>query len=263
MLSMKKKVFSRIPLILSFLLSCLILSCVNVKKLTYFNTIAKDSISNIEPLTLEEKIKKNDILQINIFTTDDIVTHLLNPSTVIATSSTLVPTINYLVDEGGEIKLPLMGPIKVEGMTKRELSDFITSKILDKKIAKDPVVIVRISNYQITVLGEVNHPGVLPIINERITLPEALGAAGDLTIYGRRDNILLIREINNKRYYRRFNLNNQQIFNKDFYILQNRDIIYVEPNQAKASSSDNSPQYISIGVSIISLLVVIYSQLIR
>ena len=260
---MKKKCIYNFPIIFGFFLATLLASCVNVKKLTYFNTIDKDSIANIEPSSLEEKIKKNDILQVNIFTTDDIVTHLLNPSTVVAVSAINVPTINYLVDEGGEIKLPMLGPIKVEGLTKRELSALVTNKILEKKIAKDPVVIVRISNYQITVLGEVSHPGVLPITNERITLPEALGAAGDLTIYGRRDNILLIREVNGKRFYKRFNLNNQQVFNKDIYILQNRDIIYVEPNQAKASSSDNSPQYISIGLSIISLLVVIYSQLIR
>lgn len=261
--NMKKNYKNNLLIIGTFFLICLLASCVNVKKLTYFNTINHDSISNIEPLNLEEKIRKNDIIQVNVFTSDDVVTHLLNPSTTIAASSVGVPTLNYLVDEGGEIKFPILGVIKVEGLTKRELSAFITNEILEKKIAKDPVVTVRLANYQITVLGEVARPGVLPIVNERITLPEAIGAAGDLTIYGRRDNILLIREINGKRLYKRFNLNNQQIFEKDIYILQNHDIIYVEPNQAKASSSDNSPQYISIGVSLLSLLVVIYSQLIR
>ena len=260
---MKKTLFSIYFSILGFLLLCLLNSCVNVKKLTYFNTVSRDSTATIQTLLEEPKIKKNDILQINIFTLDETITRIMNPNGSI--NSGMVPgaVVGYLVDENGIIKLPLIGALKVEGLTKRDLSALLTDEILNKKIAKDPVVSVRIANYQVTVLGEVAKPGVLPVPNERITLPEALGAAGDLTIYGKRDNILLIREVDGKRIYKRFSLNEQQIFDKDIYNLQNHDIIYVEPNKAKAETSDNTLQYVSVGIAITSLLVLIHGQIFK
>jgi polysaccharide export outer membrane protein len=134
----------------------------------------------------------------------------------------------------------------------------ISETILAKKYAKEPIVTVRILNYKVTVLGEVARPGVIPVPNERITLPEALGTAGDLTAYGKRHNVLLIREVNGQRIYKRFSLNQDQMFDKDIYNLQNQDIIYVEPNNARAASADRSTQLIPIGLSAISLLITIY-----
>jgi polysaccharide biosynthesis/export protein len=260
---MKKNLFSLHYIIFGFLLLSLLNSCINIKKLTYFNTISKDSIAKIDQSILVSNIKKNDVLQISIFTLDDAVNRIMNPTSGSVTSALPGTLVGYLVDENGIIKLPILGPLKVDGLTKNQLAKMITDGLLDKKIAKDPVVTVRIINYEVTVLGEVSKPGVIAVPNERITLPEALGDAGDLTIYGQREKILLIREVNGNRIYKRFSLNDQQIFDKDIYNLQNHDIIYVEPNKSKATSADNSFQYISVGLSIASFLVIIYGQVMK
>jgi len=186
---------------------------------------------------------------------------LLNPTNLSNNSS--AASNGYLVDETGIIKVPLIGAIKAEGLTKRELAKLITDLLLSKQIAKDPVVVVRILNYKITVLGEVNHPGVIQVPNERITLPEALGEAGDLTIYGRRNNVLLIREEGDKRIYKRFSLNESQLFDKDIYNLQNQDIIYVEPDNARAAATDRSTTLIPLAISVISLGLVLYLEFIK
>jgi polysaccharide biosynthesis/export protein len=261
---MNKSLFSHFCIISGFLLLSLLDSCVNLKKLTYFNTISKDSVAKIQSLAPEANIKKSDILQINIFTLDEAVNRIMNPISSLGASA-MIPgsPFGYLVDESGIIKLPLLGSLKVEGLTKSQLSTLITNLLLDKKIAKDPVVTVRLINFQVTVLGEVSKPGVVTVPNERITLPEALGEAGDLTIFGKRDKILLIREVGGNRIYKRFDLNDQQAFDPDIYNLRNRDIIYVEPNRAKATSSDNSTFFITISLTIASFLLTIYGQLLR
>jgi len=202
----------------------------------------------------ETKINKNDILQINISTPDANTTNLLN---VLGSAS------GCLVDESGMIVVPLIGPLKAEGLTKHQLADLITKTILSNKLAVTPFVTVRIINYKITILGEVGHPGVIAVPNEKITLPEALADAGDLTLYGRRDNILLIREVGDKTVAKRFSLSKEQIFNKDIYNLQNQDIIYVEPNNTRAATTDRITQLLPTVLSVASFVLVIYLELIR
>ncbi len=254
---MKKTFFCLCTIILGFILISSLNSCVSTKDLTYFNNVTKDTTEKIQLQALETIISKNDILQINFSTLDPATTTILNAANSIGSSGA---TNGYLVDEAGIIKLPLIGALKAEGFTKRQLASTITEELLSKKLALDPIVTVRIVNYKVTILGEVNHPGVIPVPNERITLPEAIGEAGDLTIYGKRNNVLLIREVDGKRIYKRFSLNNDQLFNKDIYNLQNQDIIYVEPNKARASASDITTQLLPVGISIVSLLLIIYSQ---
>jgi len=258
---MKKTIFYS-PILLLGLFSVLVLnSCANSKKLAYFNNIQRDSVSTIQVQAIETKISKNDVVQVTISTLDEVTTRLLNPTNLSNNSS--AASNGYLVDETGIIKVPLIGAIKAEGLTKRELAKLITDLLLSKQIAKDPVVVVRILNYKITVLGEVNHPGVIQVPNERITLPEALGEAGDLTIYGRRNNVLLIREEGDKRIYKRFSLNESQLFDKDIYNLQNQDIIYVEPDNARAAATDRSTTLIPLAISVISLGLVLYLEFIK
>jgi polysaccharide export outer membrane protein len=241
-------------------------SCADSKKLSYFNNIPNDTTTSIQLRNIETVIQKNDILQIVITSLDEATTRILNGMSVASTTgSTLLngSVSGYLVNEDGTVTLPLLGVIKAEGLTKSQLSAKIVSDLGLKKLAIDPVVSVRILNYKITVLGEVLKPGVIPVPNEKITLPEALGMAGDLTPYGRRDNVLLIREIDGKRTYKRFSLNNSQSFDRDFYYLQNQDIIYVEPNKAKAGLSDRATQLVPIIISSLSLIAVILSQVLR
>ncbi len=258
---MKNNSYSFIAILLAFLaLSCLN-SCVSSKKLAYFTNLQRDSTATIEEQRLQTKINVSDILQINISTPDPITTAILNSSTAINTGQGGVS--GYLVDETGSIKLPLIGLVKAEGLTKIQLANAITETLLSKQIAKTPIVNVRIVNFKITVLGEVSRPGVIPVPNERMTLPEALASAGDLTSYGKRDNVLLIREVDGKRITKRFSLNQSQLFDKDIYNLQNQDIIYVEPNSARAAASDRTTQLIPYFFSAASLLIVIYLQFIK
>lgn len=246
-------------------------SCVDSRKLAYFNNIQRDtSVVNLAIPKLFN-INKGDLLQINVQSLDVQAMDVLNQINVAPSTTTSLPTAapqsgnasGTLVDEQGEIKLPLIGTIKAEGLTKQELAAAITKLLIDKKIALDPIVSVRIINYKITVLGEVNHPGVIPVPNERITLPDAIGLAGDLTVYGRRDNLLLVRMVDNKIVYKRFSINNDRLFDKDLYYLQNNDLIYVEGNKAKAALSDRSSQTIPIALSGLSLFVVILTLALR
>jgi polysaccharide export outer membrane protein len=259
---MKKTIFCLLTLVLGFLFIGSLNSCVSTKDLAYFNNIPRDTTLKTQPQLLETVISKNDVLQITFSTLDAVTTATLNAAGALSVAGGSTPGVTggYLVDETGIIKLPEIGALKAGGLTKRELDTLITNELLRKKLALDPIVTVRIVNYKVTVLGEVNRPGVIPVPNEKITLPEALGAAGDLTIYGKRNNVLLIRETNEGRVIKRFSLNNDQLFNKDIYNLQNQDIIYVEPNKARALSSDATTQLLPIGVSLVSLIIIIYSQ---
>jgi polysaccharide export outer membrane protein len=246
-------------------------SCVDSKKLAYFNNIQRDTIIQMQAVPKLFKINKNDLLQITIESLDVQAMAVLNqangasiPGGVSSVATGLsAPIIGNLVNEKGDITLPLIGNVKAEGLSKEELASEITRELIDKKIALDPIVSVRILNYKITVLGEVNHPGVIPVPNEKITLPEAIGLAGDLTIYGRRDNVLLARLVGDKIIYRRFSLNNDRLFDKDLYYLQNDDLIYIEANKAKAGLSDRSTQTIPIALSAVSLLAVLLTLAIR
>jgi len=258
---MKKTTYSLLAISLAFVALSFLSSCISSRKLAYFNNIQKDSTAAITEQRLETKINVADLLQINMSTLDPATTAILNSSTAVNSGQGGVS--GYLVDETGNIKMPLLGSVKAEGLTKIQLADYITNTLLSKQIAKNPIVNVRIVNFKVTVLGEVGHPGVIAVPNERITLPEALASAGDLTLYGKRSNVLLIREVDGKRTWKRFSLNESQLFDKDIYNLQNQDIIYVEPNNARAASSDRTTQLIPYFFSAASLLIVIYLQFIK
>jgi polysaccharide biosynthesis/export protein len=251
-------------------------SCVNSKKLAYFNNIPRDTTVQMQAIPKLFKINKNDLLQITIQSLDVQAMASFNQTSPSAASGGTLPSAGsasgasaggaatgYLVDEKGNITLPLLGIVKAKEFTKEELAEEIKKEFIDKKIILDPIVTIRVLNYKITILGEVNHPGVIPVPNEKITLPEALGLAGDLTVYGRRDNALLVRMVGDKLVYKRFSLNNDQIFDKDVYYLQNNDLIYIEGNKAKAGLSERSTQTIPIFLSALSLLAVILTLALR
>ncbi|WP_428329094.1 polysaccharide biosynthesis/export family protein [Mucilaginibacter sp.] len=272
----KRKSFFLVLMLLSgFILITSLNSCVNSKKLAYFTNVPKDSIAKMQLSSSQVTIRQNDILKITIGSLDETTTKILNGanmgsdnssagagmSTGSSSSSSPGSLSGYLVDETGNIKIPLIGRMEVAGLTKSQLEDKITETLTTKKIAIDPIVSVRIINFKITILGEVGRPGVISVPNERITVLEALGEAGDLTPFGKRNNILLVREDGDKRIYKRFSLNDDQIFNKDYYYLKNQDILYVEPNNAKAASADRSTQILPIIISTLSLLIVFATYL--
>jgi polysaccharide export outer membrane protein len=156
-----------------------------------------------------------------------------------------------------------LGNVNAAGLTKDQFKNKLTQTLVDKKLLVDPIVTVRYQNFRVTVLGEVKNPAVIPVANERITLLEALGLAGDLTIYAKRDNVMLIREENGIRTTQRLNLNSTQLFHSPYYYLQSNDIIYVEPNKSKVAGSGRSQQLIPILLGAISIVVVVLTRVIK
>lgn len=143
------------------------------------------------------------------------------------------------------------------------MKDQIVASILEKKLLVDPLVSIRFTNFRVTVLGEVNRPSVVNVPNEKISLLEALGLAGDITIYGKKDNVMVIREENNKKTINRINLNSSDLFNSQFYYLRSNDIVYVEPNKARVASAGRSNQWLPILFSGLSLAAIVADRVIN
>ncbi|MEO8568937.1 MAG: polysaccharide biosynthesis/export family protein [Ginsengibacter sp.] len=238
--------------VISGLIFC---SCVSSREAVYFNNVPDQSL-NVNP-DEEQKIVPNDILSITVTSLNAEASLNFNNSS--PTNPTVTP--GYLVDKEGYIQFPVLGKLKVADFTKKQLTDNLRTSLIDKKLLIDPVVTIRYLNFRVTVLGEVLRPTVVLVPNEKISLLEALGMAGDLTIYARRDNVTLIRDENGKRLIKRINLNNADIFNSPYYYLRSNDIIYVEPNKTKISSSLPLRQNLPIVLSGLSLLAIIFTRI--
>jgi polysaccharide export outer membrane protein len=223
-------------------------SCGSTRQAIYFN-IQKDSITHIQPLTAETLIQKNDLLSITVSSRSEEESQRYNmPNTVAGSGANATPG-GYLVNEEGNVLFPGIGTIKAAGLTKRQLEQDITARFLEQKLLLDPIVSIRNLNYKVTVLGEVQRPTVINVPSEKINLLEALGFAGDLTIYGNRKNVLLIREEANQRTFKVINLNSAEIFSSPYFYLKPNDIIYVEPNKTKISSASATRQWLPIVLS--------------
>lgn len=164
-------------------------------------------------------------------------------------------TLGYLVDSEGNIDFPVLGKIHVEGLTRNRLRELIKDKLIQNGLLKDPIITVNFLNFKISVQGEVNNAGTFNISGERVTLLEALSMAGDLSIYGRRDRVAVIREANGERTIRYHDLTTTDIFRSPYYYLQQNDIVYVEPNKRKIQQSNiNQNNSVSVWLSIVSVL---------
>ncbi|MHA7057483.1 polysaccharide biosynthesis/export family protein [Aquimarina sp. M1] len=157
----------------------------------------------------------------------------------------------YLIDEEGTIDFPVIGKLKIAGLTRVEVKDMLKKRL--KVYIKDPIVSVRLKNFKITVVGEVSRPGSFTIPNERITIIEAIGLAGDLTIMGKRGNVMVIRENDGVNTYHRVDLTSKSIFDSPVYYLAQNDVLYVEPNQAMVKSSKGRDNTIGIVLSVVSV----------
>jgi len=229
-------------------------SCTSVKKIAYFESTLDTTYRSMIG-TVESPIQKNDIL--NIFITS------LSKTASADFNSTDNGVKGYLVNSDGNIQMPTLGTIAAAGLTKKQLKENITNTILAKGLLLNPIVEIRHLNFEVTVLGEVGHPTVINVPSEQISLIKALGLAGDLTIYGKRDNVLLIREEDGKRITRHINLNSVDFLNSPYYYLKPNDVIYVEPNKVKISTSDRSQQIIPVVFSSISILILILDRVIK
>ena len=256
---MRRNVFT--CLITIFLLA----SCQSYKKVPYLQDVEVMEQTAQQENLYDAKIMPKDLLTIVVSCTSPELAVPFNltvasPASVATTGNsqlTVQPVLQpYLVDNGGKINFPVLGELKVGGLTKREAEQLIIDK-LKPYIKETPIVTVRMVNYKISVLGEVTRPGTFTISNEKVNLLEALAMAGDMTIYGIRDNVKLIREDNNgKREIITLNLNDQDILQSPYYYLQQNDILYVTPNKTKAKTSNISTSttiWFSVVGSLVSL----------
>jgi len=254
--------------IIGFLfISITLISCGATNKVAYFENV-KDASFKSTLATVEAPIQKNDILTISISSLNAEASAVFNPASnainkVATSSGSDVLAGGYLVSEDGNIQLPIIGTVTAAGLTKKQLKESITNIILTKKLLIDPIVDIRYLNFEVTVIGEVGKPTVITVPSEKISLIKALGLAGDLTIYGRRDNVLLIREENGQRITRHIDLNSSEFLNSPYYYLQPNDVIYVEPNKTKVASSSRSQQVVPIILSSLSIIVVVVTSLIK
>jgi polysaccharide export outer membrane protein len=168
----------------------------------------------------------------------------------------------YLVDKDGNIRLPYIGNVIVKGLTTAQIRDTIIQKI--SFYFKEPVVTVRFANFKVTVLGEVKNPSTFVIPNEKPTVIDALGLAGDITIFGKRDNILLMRDVEGKKEVARLNLDSSKSISSPYFFLRPNDVLYVEPSASRVASTDAyRTRYIAIGSAILSFVTILVIRLVR
>lgn len=223
---------------------------------TQLNTVYEQYIPTIQP---------NDILTIVVSAADPKVTAPFNPVSSMSSGSVtqsadmaLRPT--YTVDEQGNITLPMLGKVKVSGLTRLQAIDKLRSEL--SQYIKDPGVNINFNNFRVSVLGEVARPGSFIMPTERVTVLEALGMAGDLTIRGVRQNVMLIREVNGQKSMHRLDLTKEETLNSPFYYLAQNDVIYVEPNKAQINNSKLGANT-NIIISIAGLIITVISVLTR
>ena len=243
-------------------------SCKSAKQVAYFQNLDSVSLAASKGL-YDAHIMPKDLLTITVVTSDPTTSKPFNLAiqNTLGTDGRLGSTtgslLQYLVDNDGNIQFPIVGSLHVAGLTKNECQDLIKSKVKPYLAeSENPVVTVSMSSYRVTVAGEVTRPSVVPVSTEKMSVLEALAQAGDLTIYGRRDNVLLIREdANGQKEAHRLNLNDANIINSPYYYVQQNDYIYVEPNKTKAKNSDIGQSttlwfsFVSILTSVASLVV--------
>jgi len=254
-----------------FLIICLgfmLGSCEMNRQLAYFSS-NRDTTLVVNQKDFEPIIQTGDILFIAVTSLDPASSAVFNFS-ISGTSNgpgmgmTQLPqntTLGILVNTDGSIDMPKIGKVMVQGKTKQQVREFLTTALMP--YLKEPVVTVRFMNYRVTVLGEVNRPGTIPILNERVSILEALGLAGDLSMYGNRNNILLIHERDGVKETKRLTLQDYSIFSSPYYYLQSNDIIYVEPNKAKAYISSPAAVLLPAFTTSISLLVLVINSFVK
>lgn len=244
-------------------------SCSTQKRLSYFSSMGNqnDSAAVYNYHIHEARIVAGDMLIITVSGIDPLAVAPFNQPVVSYSapgSDQLYNTPSlqsYLVDVNGNISFPVLGEIKLSGLTKSEAISLIKDRLA--QYLKDPIVTIKFLNYKITVLGEVARPGQYTINNERVTILDALGMAGDMTPYGKRNTVLVTRENNGKLEFARLNLNSDDVFNSPYYFLQQNDVVYVEPNNVRAIASQNLSLYLSMITTLASLATVLVTVFIK
>ena len=243
-------------LVLFLLIPALITSCGSQKRAPQYLEQMRDTTIKNTVKFPELKIQKNDLLSIFVYSS------ALNKETADALYN-LKTTTGFLVDNNGDIEYPGIGKIKADGMSKLQLEDFIKKKLGETdKVLINPSVIIRWLNYKITFIGEVNREGVINIPGEKLNILEAIGLAGGITHYGKKETVRVIREVDSTREFGTINLSSTDMFASPYYHLMQNDIVLVEPVKSKARPEDQIKwQKITAALGLITSIVFIYDRI--
>jgi polysaccharide export outer membrane protein len=250
--------------LITIVLVLFLTSCDSYKQVPYFqdldrNSIIQENIKNFSPYT----IQTNDILGIyfNSSSSQEAMapfnTNLGRINGNIADMASNNPVVGYLVDEKGNIQIPLIGTMKVAGYTIADFQQQLTKALTT--YLKDPVINIRIINFKVSVLGDVAKPDVYTFLTDNVTIPQALSSAGDLNITAKRTSVLLIREENGKRIYVPIDLTSKKLFESPYYYLKSNDILYVDPDRTKFATVDRGYRNAELAIGFTSVLALIFS----
>ncbi len=242
-----------------------ITSCGTPKNVVYFQDVQQGNMEHKIHEAWDIKVEPNDKISIIVNSKDPLLTDLFNlpyVSRQIGTTSAYATTpqglSGYTVNKHGNIDFPVLGQVRVAGMSREEIAAYIKNELVSRNLVKDPVVTVEFMNLTVSVLGEVNKPGRYNIERDKVTILDALSMAGDLTIYGERDNILVMREENKVQHVYKVNLcSAEDIYSSPVYYLRQNDVVYVEPNETRVRQSTvngNNVRSTSFWISLASLL---------
>lgn len=248
-------------------------SCRNMREIALFQSADSLIYKQLPGLQPEvARIQPNDILAITVSSMDKNSNEILNFANVNALTMATYPglpntaqrgqPLGYLVDAIGNVELPFVGKVNVNGQTLSEAADAVR-KLVDSSLVADPAVNVRFLNHKFSVLGEVGRPGTFNLLDDRTTLPEALAMAGDVSVYANRQWVMLVRENQGKQDIVRLDLTRDDIFQSPYYFIRNGDVIYIEPLKEKATSTDRRVQLAPIILSAVSTTIVIFTFIIN
>ncbi len=246
-----------LPLVIAIMLS----SCASTERITYFQDVrpGEQITQGITPVTV--KVQPEDKISIIVNSKDPLLADLFNLPLVsrqLGTKNSSQGISGYTVRQDGTIDFPVLGSVYVAGMTREEIAAHIKSELISQNLIKDPVVTVEFMNLTVSVLGEVANPGRYSIDKDYITLLEALSMAGDMTIFGKRDKVLVLREVEGQQRVYGVDLRSaEQLYNSPVYYLQQDDVVYVEPNSMRARQSTvngNNVLSATFWMSLVSLI---------
>ncbi|RIV46039.1 polysaccharide biosynthesis/export family protein [Flagellimonas pelagia] len=233
------------------IIASVLASCSSSKDVVYFQD-ATQFETLVDDNTFSTKFKVDDLVSIYVSVLDAEASAPFNLYRGAQEGGIRPEQVDYLVDKNGEIDFPVIGKIKIAGLSPSETQKLLEEKLSDYLV--NPIINIRIKNFTVTILGAVNKPGTYPVNGEQITIMEALGLAGDINIKGRRDNIMVIRDFDGTKVYNRINLNQKDALKSPVYYLTQNDVVYVEPNKSGKTQS-SFDQRTSIAVSILSVLI--------
>lgn len=243
-----------------FLFTLMVSSCGSRKDILYFQNIGDFPAGAADSATYQLHIVPNDNLLIMVSTLNPVATEPFNSVNLTDSYTSGLEWKGYLVDNDGEINFPIIGKVALGGLTKSEAEKLLEDKI-SNYLTDKPVVNIRFMNYKVSIFGEVNKPGTYTIVDEKVSLPEAISLAGDLTIYGKRQKVRIYRMENGEKKHYTVDLTDASVFYSPCYYLQQNDIVYVEPNNARAGASTYN-QSLPLIFSAASILVTVASLII-